>query len=80
MGLDSLEKFAKEIKVEKKQPEQQNKKVNWSKVILLIWKILEPEMQKLPKIYSVIPISIIWFLGYGFYKTILLIIVLFQSY
>ena len=75
-GLDSLNKFAKEVKVEDEVLEVKLK-VDWKKIGYLIFKLLEPEMKKLPRIYGLIPVSMIWFLGYGAYKTIELIINLF---
>lgn len=70
-GLNSLNKFAKPVDV--KQEEVENKKVDWAKMILLIYKILEPEIKKAPRIYVLIPVSFLWFMVYGGYKTLILL-------
>lgn len=68
-GLNSLNKFAKEVKVEEEILEVKLK-VDWKKIGYLIFKLLEPEMKKLPRIYGLIPVSIILFEVYGIYKCI----------
>jgi hypothetical protein len=68
MGLNDLNKHAKvSEKIEYETPVK--KKTDWVKITLLIIKLLEPEMKKLPKVFIVIPISLLWFLLLGGYKS-----------
>jgi len=76
-GLNDLDKHAKKSEKRLDFDSDEKPKVNWSKVIKLIWKIAEPEIAKLPKYYVVVPIFILWSGGYGVYKTAELVINLF---
>ena len=76
-GLNDLDKHAKKVEHKANYDLEEKPKINWSKVIKLIWKIAEPEIAKLPKYYILVPLTVIWFGGYGAYKTFELVINLF---
>jgi len=75
-GFDSLDQHAEKI-VYKESKEEINQKINWKKLIFCIWKLLEPEIVKLPRIYVIVPLVILSTQFYGVYKGIELIINIF---
>ena len=81
MTLNNLNKFAKKAREEaalnKIIEEKEEKKINWKKLIYAIWKIVEPEIKKLPKIYILFPITFAVFFSIGLYRSIEIIVNLF---
>lgn len=77
-GFDQLSSAAKKIPKQEIQ-ETKDEKVNWMKVGRLVFKILEPELRKMHPAWIVAPIALLWFEFYGMFKTVELVINIFNK-
>ena len=73
-GFNQLKKAASKVERRDIVEDETPKKTDWKKIVYLILKILEPEIRKLPKYYVIIPLFILWALGYGIYLNIVYLI------